>query len=180
MLQTTIIVFFLGGGLGQCPQSWVTGQRGCPTRACTSAMGMDGRHLRPLDHLFPPHHDQDQLHVVGVLKALDVHVLSACPTRPTCSPLAAMRAHEAAGEPLSTHAPSGPRRPAQCCQLRTAKELPLEDVPLEAPHGGLVVHQSRIACTHSMVPHHLPSQLALVRRHLVGTIHATGEKPKNG
>ena len=154
-------------------------------------MGRDGTALRLHDRLVPPHHAHDKLHVVGVPKALDVHVLPARSTRPTRTPVAAMRAQEAARKALQCmhrRDRSGWRCAVELC---AAKVPLLEDVPLEFPHGGLLVHQSQCLGggkgiagrvphherTHSVAPGHLPPHLAHLQRHLVGPIYGTGELP---
>ena len=92
--------------------------------------------------LDPPHHAHDKLHVVGIPKALDVHVLLARPACPTRSPVAAISAQEAARKTLRCMHRRD-RSSWRCVvELRTAKILPLEDVPLETLHGGLVAHQT--------------------------------------
>ena len=88
------------GGGGPRPHSWVSSLRSCSSTVRTSPIGRDGRGLRRLDRLVPPRHAHDKLHVVGIPKALDVHVLPAHPARPTRSRVAAMRAQEAARKAL--------------------------------------------------------------------------------
>ena len=124
----------LGGGAR--PHSWVSRLRGCSTRVRTDPIARDGRGLRRLDRLVPPHHAHDRLHVVGVPGALDVHVLPARSTRPTRTPVAAMRAQEAARKALRCMHRRD--RSGWLCvvELRVAKVPLLEDVPLEFPHGG--------------------------------------------
>ena len=160
----------LGGGGGR-PHSWVSSLRGCSTRVRAGPIGRDGEGLRCLDCLVPPHHAHDRLHVVGVPEALDSHVLPARSTRPTRTPVAAMRAQEAARKALRCmhrRVRSGWR----CVvELRAAKVPLLEDVPLEFPHGGLLVQQSQCLGggkgIPGRVPHHEGTD-SVAPRHLRG------------
>ena len=96
-----------------------------------------------LERLVRPHYADDKLHVVGIPKSLDMHVLPTFPARLTRSPVAAKRAQEPARKAFR-----GVHRRDRCgwrcaVELCAVKVPLLEDVLFEFPHGGLIVHQTQ-------------------------------------